>query len=115
VANEGAGYAFLGHALGFFFFIAYLDYRSSEIANTGFPSPLWIFVRIYIFHLHFRRQVLVFLKQVFAFTKPGALVEIRDSCVLLQPLYDFRGLLRKAVTFIGGRVIGFVVTIGEYV
>src|SRR2546427_1751389 len=115
IANEGAGDAFLGHALCFFFFYADLNESRAVILHAGCAYHLGVFVHVYIFDVNPAREVRVAIEHVFGLLEPRGLVKIGDGRILLQPLDDFRGLFGQGVPFIGGRVIRPVVTVRENV
>ena len=114
VANEGAGYAFLGHALGFFFFVPDLNNRSAKIPDACFAGHLG-FLSGSTYSTFTLGERFAYWSSRSCLRETGGLIEIGDRGVLLQALHDLRGLVGEAVTLVGSRVVRLVVTVGQNV
>src|ERR671924_383073 len=84
-ADESPGDALFCQALRLFFLGADLHDRSAIVLYAGLTRHLGTLIRIDVFDMDFWRDISVLVKQILRFVVPGALFEIANSCVLVQP------------------------------
>ena len=101
-ANECARDVFLARTLCLFSLVANLHERCAVALDSSCPRQLWFLIHIDEVNVDLAREIRIQIQLILGPLEAGALVKIGDLCVLFETFNDLRGLLRKAVAFVGG-------------